>query len=78
LTHYCEEEVARWWAGAEEYMATDEDVAGWAARAWKRGAEGGKLHRRPLDPVEIMQKGFEKCLACAAAEVSFRTLSIFE
>lgn len=72
LTHFCEEEVARWWAGADEYIATDEEVSGWAARAWKRGSEGGR-HRRPLDPVEIMQKGFEKCLACAASEVSHKS-----
>lgn len=73
LTHYCEEEVERWWAGAEDYMTTDEDVSGWAARAWKRGSEERKerRHRRPLDPVEIMQKGYEKCLACAAHEVSW-------
>lgn len=76
LTHYCEEEVARWWAGADDYMTSDDDASGWAARAWKRGAEseaGGaaasRRHRRPLDPVEIMQKGYEKCLSCAAAEV---------
>ncbi|KAL1408900.1 hypothetical protein Q8F55_005714 [Vanrija albida] len=75
LTHYCEEEVARWWAGADDYMTSDDDASGWAARAWKRGAEseaGGatavRKHRRPLDPVEIMQKGYEKCLSCAATE----------
>lgn len=73
LTHFCEEEVARWWAGTDDYIATEEEVSGWAARAWKRSSEGGR-HRRPLDPVEIMQKGYEKCLACAATEVSHRHL----
>ncbi|GMK54181.1 hypothetical protein CspeluHIS016_0107670 [Cutaneotrichosporon spelunceum] len=70
LTHFCEEEVERWWAGTDDYMTTDGDVSGWAARAWKRGSEDRKerKHRRPLDPVEIMQKGYEKCLACAAQE----------
>ncbi|BEI93906.1 uncharacterized protein CcaverHIS019_0603650 [Cutaneotrichosporon cavernicola] len=68
LTHFCEEEVERWWAGADDYMTTDDDVSGWAARAWKRGSEEKQKHRRPLDPVEIMQKGYEKCLACAAQE----------
>lgn len=72
LTHYCEEEVERWWAGAEDYLATDDDASGWAARAWKRGSEERKPHRRPLDPVEIMQKGYEKCLSCASKEVCMR------
>ncbi|OWT40277.1 hypothetical protein C362_02057 [Cryptococcus neoformans Bt1] len=30
-------------------------------------AEGEK-ERRPLDPVEIMQRGYEKCLSCAISE----------
>lgn len=59
LTHYCEEEVARWWAGADEYLTDPGD--------WKRSFAREK-QRRPLDPVEIMQRGYEKCLSCAAAE----------
>ena len=51
--------------------------------AWARGVATGNgdqgdmstglspgKRRRPLDPVEIMQRGFEKCLACAVKEVS--------
>lgn len=61
LTHFCEEEVARWWAGADEYLADSGD--------WKRAfARDKQPQRRPLDPVEIMQRGYEKCLACAAQE----------
>ncbi len=48
----------------------------WGKIAWSKGRgeddgegiEGGR-RRKPLDPVEIMQKGFEKCLACVIAEV---------
>ncbi|AAW45190.2 hypothetical protein CNH03270 [Cryptococcus deneoformans JEC21] len=28
----------------------------------------GEKERRPLDPVEIMQRGYEKCLSCAISE----------
>ncbi|KAL7420201.1 hypothetical protein Q5752_005167 [Cryptotrichosporon argae] len=85
LTHFCEEEVGRWWAGASEYVVADpapdrraDDDAGrrWT-HIWVRdragaesedvGLEAGKK-RRPLDPVEIMQRGYEKCLACITAE----------
>ncbi|ORY22119.1 hypothetical protein BCR39DRAFT_552141 [Naematelia encephala] len=52
--------------------ADDRGPSGWARKVWQRGAkesdEGRK--RRPLDPVEIMQRGFEKCLSCVTAEVS--------
>lgn len=34
-----------------------------------KGMGKGKGKRRALDPVEIMQRGFEKCLACFANEV---------
>ncbi|WWD22884.1 hypothetical protein CI109_107379 [Kwoniella shandongensis] len=42
----------------------------WAKEAWKKGKgeEGDGKERRPLDPVEIMQRGYEKCLACVTAE----------
>lgn len=33
--------------------------------------------RRKLDPVEIMQRGFEKCLSCFLAEVSPSTVWAF-
>ncbi|WVQ94097.1 hypothetical protein IAU59_001175 [Kwoniella sp. CBS 9459] len=54
---------------------------GWAKELWEdrdkikstattSGQEGQEKQRerRPLDPVEIMQRGFEKCLACVLAE----------
>nr|KIR47371.1 hypothetical protein I312_03132 [Cryptococcus bacillisporus CA1280] len=30
----------------------------------------GERERRPLDPVEIMQRGYEKCLSCAISELT--------
>lgn len=39
-------------------------------------AEGEK-ERRPLDPVEIMQRGYEKCLSCAISEVRSTCASPF-
>lgn len=81
LTHFCEVEVGDWWAGAEGYLAEASDgkeggMSKWGKIAWSKGRgeddgegiEGGR-RRKPLDPVEIMQKGFEKCLACVIAEV---------
>ena len=66
-----EEEVRR----RREAALADEGVSGWARSAWTRrerdvGEGDGLGGRRPLDPVEIMQKGYEKCLACVTAEVS--------
>ncbi|WVQ85132.1 hypothetical protein IAT38_007297 [Cryptococcus sp. DSM 104549] len=61
LTHFCEEEVGDWWAGKTWYLAADQGKG--------KGKEGeGELKRRSLDPVEIMQRGYEKCLSCAIAE----------
>lgn len=37
----------------------------------------GERERRPLDPVEIMQRGYEKCLSCAISEVRFTFASSF-
>ena len=82
LTHFCEVEVGQWWAGAEGYLdeaaLEERGMSGWARRSWTKhrgedsmeGLEGGRK-RKPLDPVEIMQKGYEKCLACVLAEVGF-------
>lgn len=108
LTHFCEREVAAWWAGADEYvehapsqgkgrgkgqgkgegesvLGPEDGVSGWTRRLWPRaqpgtiGAEARDddahglpdgVRRRKLDPVEIMQRGFEKCLACVLQEVS--------
>ncbi|KAK8844567.1 hypothetical protein IAR55_006414 [Kwoniella newhampshirensis] len=81
LTHFCEEEVGDWWAGKEVYLVNQKDKEerrkegsgkekGWAKEAWKKGQgeEGDGKERRPLDPVEIMQRGYEKCLSCVTAE----------
>ena len=81
LTHFCEAEVRRWWDGKEEYIE-DVMVEGWAEKLFaanvrfkvKLKAEDAAglpqgLRRRKLDPVEIMQKGFEKCLSCFLKEV---------
>lgn len=82
LTHFCEAEVRRWWDGKEEYV---EDLLAdqtwdkfwpgntrYKVRLKADDAAGlpQGLRRRKLDPVEIMQKGFEKCLSCFLKEVS--------
>ena len=58
-----------------ESAMADEGPSGWASRAWRtRGARANthseEAKRRPLDPVEIMQRGYEKCLSCVMSEVS--------
>lgn len=80
LTHFCEAEVGKWWDGAEEYIeryekTTSSKVGGsWVKQKWQEDMDTSGLEqgwrRKELDPIEIMQKGFEKCLACALAEVS--------
>lgn len=80
LTHFCEAEVRRWWDGKEEYV---EDLLAdqtwdkfwpgnmrYKVRLKADDAAGlpQGLRRRKLDPVEIMQKGFEKCLSCFLKE----------
>lgn len=75
LTHFCEVEVGKWWAGAEAYLeVVSGREEGWRWRkkgieADSQGLQEGK-RRRPMDPVEIMQRGFENCLACMVKEVS--------
>lgn len=49
------------WASATGKNAKDKKITA--------ATEEGRT-RRPLNPVEIMQRGYEKCLACATAEVS--------
>jgi hypothetical protein len=80
LTHFCEVEVERWWAGVDEYMA-DMDVNAKLLHAACRletapsssdddaGVPVGK-YCKPMDPIQMMQKGFEQSLACVVAEVS--------
>lgn len=84
LTHFCQGEVRAWWSGAEEYCEDIQGQAEEAGSGWKgiwrkkgevgregdsKGLKEGK-RRRKLDPVEVMQRGFEKCLACVLSEVS--------
>jgi hypothetical protein len=67
-------------------MCIADGVGGWArntkgdAGRWSRllthfcekevEAWWSKKHEKPIDPVEIMQKGYERCLACILDEVS--------
>ncbi|ORX34915.1 phosphatase 2C-like domain-containing protein [Kockovaella imperatae] len=53
----------------------DQAASGWASKAWRTGRVAAseverveEAKRRPLDPVEIMQRGFEKCLSCVLSE----------
>ena len=83
LTHFCEAELNDWWEGKEDFLEPEKRNGSgrgsdWAASAWDNAsgrASGGsdgesKRVRRPLDPVEIMQRGYEKCLSCFTSEVS--------
>ena len=58
LTHFCERETEAWWAAdrAQESEHVPES--------------GARTSRKILDPVEIMQRGYEKCLSCMLHEVS--------
>ncbi|EIW73408.1 hypothetical protein TREMEDRAFT_73064 [Tremella mesenterica DSM 1558] len=60
-----------------EAVEVDDGPHAWARDGWKEGEASEKektglkaerRRRRPLSPVEIMQKGFEKCLACSLQE----------
>jgi len=82
LTHFCEVEMGAWAAGRGVYALDgvgDVNGADWGKAAWQavnapdgNGAKGGmgKRKKRALDPVEIMQRGYEKCLSCFTNEVS--------
>lgn len=87
LAHYCHTEVRAWWAGAEEYCedvpAVEEGRSGWWPKKLDKrskddeaGLSPGRRRRR-LDPVEIMQRGFEKCLSCVLGEVSLNIVCQF-
>nr|ODO02146.1 hypothetical protein L204_00873 [Cryptococcus depauperatus CBS 7855] len=58
LAHFCELEVSDWCEGRQVYS---KPVKG-------KGKESERRERRALDPVEIMQRGYEKCLSCAISE----------
>lgn len=86
LTHFIREEIDLWWKGDPIYTEPTSGWTGSGKKgkaqhwsdAWKAartkeddgiGLEDGQ-RRRKLDAVEIMQRGFEKCLSCVMAEVS--------
>jgi protein phosphatase PTC7 len=84
LTHFIKEEVDLWWKGDPIYTEPIPSGSGGKGKkswseAWRDsktqeddglGLEEG-MKRRKLDAVEIMQRGFEKCLSCVMSEVSF-------
>lgn len=82
LTHFIHEEIDLWWKGdpvyTEPVSSGNKGKKSWS-ETWRDsktqeddgvGLEEG-MKRRRLDAVEIMQRGFEKCLSCVMAEVSF-------
>jgi hypothetical protein len=80
LTHFIREEVDLWWKGDSIY--TERAGGRKAKKTWSEAWRDGKtkeddtlgleegMKRRKLDAVEIMQRGFEKCLSCVMSEVS--------
>lgn len=81
LTHFIKEEIDLWWKGDSIYIEST-PTTGKGKRSWSEkwrdsktkeddgiGLEPG-MRRRKLDAVEIMQRGFEKCLSCVMSEVS--------
>ena len=84
LTHFCEVELESWGEGKGHY-ALDMDPAttntgkglateGWSKKVWEAGGMkfstgNARGKRKNVDPVEIMQRGYEKCLSCFMAEV---------
>lgn len=84
LTHFVREEIDLWWKGDPIYTESGSSgkVGGKGKKSWSdawreaktkeddgTGLEPG-MTRRKLDAVEIMQRGFEKCLSCVLSEVS--------
>lgn len=85
LTHFCEVELGLWDRGIGPYSAGRgetglEGSEEWSKKIWEnakdsnggRDADWSSNHqgRKAVDPVEIMQRGFEKCLSCFVNEVS--------
>jgi len=74
LTHFCEVELGSWSAGKGVY-AVEGGSGGstgekWSEAAWKNAKQSpGKGKKKAVDPVEIMQRGFENCLSCFTSEV---------
>jgi protein phosphatase PTC7 len=81
LTHFIREEIDLWWKGDVIYTEPipngNKGKKSWS-ETWRDsktqeddglGLEEG-MKRRKLDAVEIMQRGFEKCLSCVMSEVS--------
>jgi len=82
LTHFIREEIDLWWKGdviyTEPVSSGNKGKKSWS-ETWRDsktqeddavGLEEG-MKRRKLDAVEIMQRGFEKCLSCVMSEVSY-------
>jgi protein phosphatase PTC7 len=82
LTHFIREEIDLWWKGDAIYTEPIPS-GGKGKKTWSEtwrdsktqeddglGLEEG-MKRRKLDAVEIMQRGFEKCLSCVMSEVSY-------
>jgi protein phosphatase PTC7 len=83
LTHFIREEVDLWWKGDPIYVEPASDAKKKGKKSWSETWRDSKtkeddglgldegLKRRTLDAVEIMQRGFEKCLSCVMSEVSY-------
>jgi hypothetical protein len=79
LTHFIREEIDSWWKGDPIYVESSKGSGG--KKSWSDAWRDGKtqeddglgleegMKRRKLDAVEIMQRGFEKCLSCVMSEV---------
>ena len=83
LTHFIREEVDLWWKGDPIYTESASSAGKKGKKTWSETWRDSKtkeddglgldegMKRRKLDAVEIMQRGFEKCLSCVMSEVSF-------
>lgn len=81
LTHFIREEIDLWWKGDPIYIEPIPNGSK-GKKTWSETWRDSKTHeddalgleegmkRRKLDAVEIMQRGFEKCLSCVMSEVS--------
>lgn len=79
LTHFCEVELGSWSAGRGVYAvdtgsSSSESNGKWSDAAWKNAQDQRvtKGKKKAVDPVEIMQRGFENCLSCFTSEVSLK------
>lgn len=80
LTHFCEREVDLWQNGKSVYAMDQSSLTSnskgnqdWTKKVWEAGglkfSTGAVARKRKsVDPIEIMQRGYEKCLSCFTAE----------